>query len=260
VIPIASLLLVLGVSMVLTRVAAVALVHTGMSRESARFQARSAFTGVGFTTSEAEGVVGHPVRRRIVMWLMLVGNVGIVTAVSSLLLSFIDLRDSGSAWLGFAVLIGGVASLVVLASSAWVDRHLCTAISWALRRWTDLDARDYARLLHLRDAYGVTELCVGEGDWLAGGSVGEAGLDREGVRILGIECPGGFYIGAPGDDIPIRPGDRLVLYGRGPRIAELDRREGGEAGERSHQEAVTEQAQVYGAERAAAGRPQPDDL
>ena len=77
-VPILSLLLVLGISMVLTRVAAVALVHTGLGREAARFQARSAFTGVGFTTSEAEQVVGHPVRRRIVMWLMLVGSVGIV--------------------------------------------------------------------------------------------------------------------------------------------------------------------------------------
>ena len=159
-VPILSLLLVLGISMVLTRVAAVALVHTGLGREAARFQARSAFTGVGFTTSEAEQVVGHPVRRRIVMWLMLVGNVGIVTAMSSLLLSFIDLRSSNAAWLGLSVLAGGLLLLIVLASSAWVDRHLCSAISWALRRWTDLDARDYARLLHLREDYGVTWLRI----------------------------------------------------------------------------------------------------
>ena len=37
-------------------------VATGTSSELARFQARSAFTGVGFTTSEAESVVLHPVR------------------------------------------------------------------------------------------------------------------------------------------------------------------------------------------------------
>ena len=73
-----TLLLVLIVNMALTRIATVALVHTGLGRETARFQARSAFTGVGFTTNEAEGIVTHPVRRRIVMWLMLVGNVGIV--------------------------------------------------------------------------------------------------------------------------------------------------------------------------------------
>ena len=62
-----SLLLVLGTSVILIRVAAVALESTGLSRDAARFQARSAFTGVGFTTAEAENVVVHPIRRRIVM-------------------------------------------------------------------------------------------------------------------------------------------------------------------------------------------------
>ena len=88
-IPIVSLLIVLTISLLVTRVAAVAFVHTGLSREAARFQARSAFTGVGFTTSETEEVVNHPVRRRIVAWLMLVGNIGIITVMSSLILSFI---------------------------------------------------------------------------------------------------------------------------------------------------------------------------
>ena len=62
--PILSLLLILAISLVTTRVAALVLERTGLSREIARFQARSAFTGVGFTTAEAESVVGHPVRRR----------------------------------------------------------------------------------------------------------------------------------------------------------------------------------------------------
>jgi hypothetical protein len=249
-----SLLLVLGVSLIFTRVASVALVHTGMSRESARFQARSAFTGAGFTTSESETVVSHPVRRRIVMWLMLVGNVGLVTVVSSLILSLSGLRASETAWLGIAVLGGGVLVLLFLARSAWVDRWLCSAISWALRRFTNLDARDYARLLHLRDDYGVTELQVVEGDWLAGRAVAETGLDLEGVRVLGIECPGGYFLGAPDGDVTIRPGDCLVLYGRGSRMAEIDRRGVGSDGESSHREAVKDQEQVGRGEREAAGR------
>ena len=57
-----SLLLIITLSLLMTRIASVALVHTGLSREVARFQARSAFSGVGFTTSEAESVVAHPVR------------------------------------------------------------------------------------------------------------------------------------------------------------------------------------------------------
>jgi Trk-type K+ transport system membrane component len=86
-ISIVTLLIVLTLSILITRIATVALTHTGLSRESAKFQARSAFTGVGFTTSESEKVVSHPVRRRILLTLMLLGNAGIVTAVSSLIVS-----------------------------------------------------------------------------------------------------------------------------------------------------------------------------
>jgi Trk-type K+ transport system membrane component len=81
-----SLLVVLTLSILVTRIATVALTHTGLSQESAKFQARSAFTGVGFTTNESEKVVNHPLRRRILLLLMLLGNAGVVTAVSSLIL------------------------------------------------------------------------------------------------------------------------------------------------------------------------------
>jgi hypothetical protein len=42
-----SLLVVLTVSILITRIATVALTRIGLSREAACFQARSAFTGVG---------------------------------------------------------------------------------------------------------------------------------------------------------------------------------------------------------------------
>ncbi|MEM7199785.1 MAG: TrkA C-terminal domain-containing protein [Planctomycetota bacterium] len=249
-----SLLLVLTISMVVTRVAAAALVHTGMGREVARFQARSAFTGAGFTTSETEAVVAHPVRRKIIAWLMLAGNVGMVTAVSSLLLSFVDLRGGDAGWLQFAVLLGGLVALLLLASSVWVDRTLSRVITWALRRFTQLDTQDYARLLHLRGDYAVSELLVQPDDWLAGRTLAEAGLAREGVLVLGIECPGGHFIGAPSHDTSIHGADRLVLYGRTPRIAEIDLRGRGDAAEQSHHSAIAEHQRITEEERQAAGR------
>ena len=61
-----SLLIVIVVSIIIVRIGAVALEMTGLSRELATFQAQSAFSGVGFTTSESEHVVSHPVRRKII--------------------------------------------------------------------------------------------------------------------------------------------------------------------------------------------------
>jgi hypothetical protein len=78
-----TVILILVFSILITRVASIALTHTGLSRESSKFQARSAFTGVGFTTTESEKVVNHPVRRRILLLLMILGNAGInVLAIS----------------------------------------------------------------------------------------------------------------------------------------------------------------------------------
>ena len=61
-----TLLVILTVSVFIVRVAAVALRLTGMPAEVARFQARSAFSGTGFTTSESEAIVNHPIRRRLI--------------------------------------------------------------------------------------------------------------------------------------------------------------------------------------------------
>ncbi len=64
-IAIVSLLLILVLSIMVTRMAGLALTHTRLSRQSAAFQARSALACVGFTTSESEKVVNDPVRRRL---------------------------------------------------------------------------------------------------------------------------------------------------------------------------------------------------
>ena len=252
-IAIITLLIVLSLSFIVTRVAAVALTHTGMSRDAARFQARSAFTGVGFTTAESESIVGHPVRRRIVMALMLVGNVGIIAALSSGLLSLISLESGALSRQAVLILLAGIATLLVIAFSARVEHALAGLISRMLRRFTDLDVHDYASLLHLRGDYAVTELPVRPGDWLAGKTIGAARLTGEGVLVLGLECPEDNFIGAPQPETELRPGDRLVVYGRTPRIAELCQRASRDGAD-AHAAAAQEYDRIASGERARAGR------
>ena len=253
-IPSVSLFLILGTSLLVTRVASVALEHTGLSRDAARFQARSAFTGAGFTTAEAEHVVGHPVRRRVIMWLMLVGNVGIVSAMAALLLSAIDLRTQQGVGLILGILVGGSVLLAILGTSRWVDRQMCRAIRWALDRWTELDAEDYSRLLHLRDGYTVSRFPVSEGDWVDGKSLSAAGLSEEGIIVLGVECPGELFVGAPSADVELRAGDDVLVYGQATRIRELCSRAAGAAGDRAHSGAGRERREQAIRERHRAGR------
>ncbi len=244
-VPIITLILVLSLSIVITRVATVALTYTGLAKEVARFQSRSAFTGVGFTTNEAEKVVNHPVRRRILLLLMLFGNAGIVTVIASVVMTFISLEVvGGSMLLRMVFLIVGLAFVWVIASSKWIDRKLSKIIGTMLKKHTKLDVQDYADLLHMAGEYKVVELYIEENDWLDDKTLEGSDLAAEGFLVLGITRKDGKYIGAPNGAMKLLAGDTLIIYGRASAFEELDRRQKGPVGDREHAEAVAEQAGI----------------
>lgn len=234
-----TLLVVVAVSVVITRIASTALMHTGLSRASARFQARSAFTGVGFTTSEAERVVNHPVRRRILMLLMLTGNAGLVTAVSSLVLGFVGGRDSAlPPLLRGGVLAAGLGLVLWLANSAWIDQRLSRVIRWALGKYTRLEIKDYASLLHLASGYRVSEMVVGSDGWMTGRKLRSLDLSSEGVHVLGIQPRSGKYRGILSGETRLHAGDTLVVYGPDDTLRNIEQRTPDVHGQIQHNEAA----------------------
>jgi hypothetical protein len=248
VIALVTVLFVVIVSLLITRVATVALTLTGMSRDAARFQARSALTGTGFTTSEAESVVDHPVRRRIVMGLMLAGGAGLITAIATLIISFTG-TQGGEAFTRAAVLLAGLLAVFLLARSEVVNRLLERAIGRLLQRYTELDVRDYAALLHLGKGFGVVEFGVEPHAWVAGSGLGELDLRAEGVAVLAVIRPGGAFVGAPVRETPVRVGDTLLLYGERDHVSELAHRRAGPVGDAAHERAVGRRRERIEAER-----------
>ena len=230
-------------SIVITRIAGQALLLTGMSAESARFQAWSAFAGVGFTTTEAEQITSHPFRRRIVMWLMLLGNVGLVTLVSTLAIAFMSAPEASGGLTRLLVLGGGLVVLWLLAHNKAVNRLLTHWINRGLHRFTDLDTKDYAALLNLAGGYGVIEFEVRPDSWLAGKTLQELRLRSEGVIVLGIQRQGGDYLGVPKGAARIAANDLLILYGRLPVLDALDSRRSN-TGDAAHTAAVKTEEQV----------------
>lgn len=244
----AVLVLVLS-SMIVTRIGSAALTATGVSADLAYFQARSAFTGVGYTTREAEAVTDHPVRRRIILILMLLGNAGVVSVIASLVLGFSGADSGQTAW-RFGVLVLGLALLWAAASTAVVNRLISRLIDRALDRWTDLEVRDYVQLLDVHGEYAVRDLLVHEGDWLTNASLRDLGLRDEGVLVLSIRRDNGEFIGAPTADTEIRPKDTVVLYGREETLAELDVRQKDSDGHQEHHESVQRQQDIEREEQA----------
>ncbi len=240
-----TLLVVFTLSLVITRIASVALMMTGLSRDVARFQARSAFTGVGFPTQEAETVMRHPVRRQIIMTLMLLNNVGLATVIATIVIGALDAQKGTVNWgLNLTVLFAGLTLLWATFTNPWIDRQTSKVIAWMLARFTDLEIQDYAALLHLSSDYAVLELKIEAGHWLVNKTLAELKLPAEGILILGIERSTnsdgatfsprvtagvsgrsrGFYVGVPHGGTRLLANDLLILYGPLDRIRELDRR------------------------------------
>lgn len=238
-----TLLIVLTISILITRIATVMLTHTGLSKETSRFQARSAFTGVGFTTKESERVVSHPLRRKILMSLMLLGNAGIVTAVATLILTFMK-NGSGSITVRIVFLILGLMGLLALASSRWVDRHLSSLIDRALTHYTNFEFRDVASLLHLSGEYRISEMQVQPEDWIANKKLEDLELREEGIMVLGIEREDGMYLGTPQKSTEIYPHDTIILYGRASSLESLDKRRDDIQGYIQHRAGMLEQEQI----------------
>jgi hypothetical protein len=232
--------LIVVASLLATRLATVALTLTGMSQQVARFQARSALSGTGFTTSESQAVVNHPVRRRVIMFLMLIGSAGLITAVATLSISFVG-QDTSTSVSRLSLLVLGCLVLLILAQSSAVSRAISRLFGWLLTRYTDLELRDYAGLLHLADGHSVLELHVDEGAWLCSRTLGELELREEGLAVLGIDRASGTYIGAPRGGTEILPGDTLIGYGDHDALVELSARRPGPEGDRMHEEAVRAQ-------------------
>ncbi|WP_254544612.1 TrkA C-terminal domain-containing protein [Halomarina pelagica] len=233
--PIISLLVIFALSLLIVRIGSIALRMTGLSPDVASFQSTSAFSGAGYTTEEAEQTVATSERRKIIKALIRLGSVGLVSVIASLVLSFTD--SQGGNGLNLVYILTGVVLLVLAARSEWLNRLLTPLIEWSLERTTDLELRDYTEMLGLQREYRVAEIDVEEDDWLANTTPDECDLSDEGILLLGIQR-NGSYVGAPGSDTEIKPGDSVLLYGKEDRLQELSERNASDV--QSHKDAVEE--------------------
>jgi hypothetical protein len=239
-----SLLVIIVLSMIVVRTGAVALAMTGVSMDLAALQAQSAFSGVGFTTSEAESVVNHPVRRRIIRVLMLLGNAGLTSAAAGLILTFYQGSGRQMAVRG-GVIVGGLALFWLVAKSKYAERMLTRIIESALGTFTEIRISDYTGLLELEKGYAVSEIDVtGKEDWLCGRTLQDLALTNEGVLVLGVRRRDGAYVGVPHGDTKVECGDTLICYGRGDQLRSLAGREAGREGDLEHAAEVEEQVRI----------------
>jgi hypothetical protein len=210
-----SIFVLLSVSIFVVRVAAVALRITGLPENSSRFQALSAFTGTGFTTSEAEMVVNYPIRRRIVSLLMIIGNMGFVTVFATIVVSLVRTDgDVGAVIAQLTWLLGGLSLLWFLMLNDTADRLMCSFIGNVLESATFLGTRSFRRLVQVSNGYSVCEHTlepIGANEYGAALPTTMAQLNLE---LLAVRRAGGELCVDIGGDAQIESGDTLVIFGR----------------------------------------------
>jgi hypothetical protein len=231
------ILTVIAVSGLIVRVGALALQKTGLSQDAASFQAQSAFMGVGFTTKESESVVGHPVRRRIIRIMMMLGFMGITTIIGGVVVTMANDPGDGQDLplpLKFGLLIAGVLGLWAMWRLHPIERALDRVIRRALGSMTDISIIDYEEVLNLNKGYTVAVLPVDDNCWMAGRPLRDLGLASEGVLILSITRESGLVLGTPVPSTTIEVGDKLLSYGLNANLARLSSRQRGDEGDRDH--------------------------
>lgn len=213
-IPLTALGVIVVLALLIVQLGANALVLTGMSQSAARFQAASAFFGVGFTTREAEMVVEHPVRRRIILHLIVAGNIGITSALATLIVTLVDNEKAGfSLFLLLLLVIGGAVAFGLLLNVRWVKGPLDRVMKRLLKRAGVIRALDYEVLLHVQEGYSVSEVELVEGHPYAGLELRQSRPSDAGIVVLGIHRKDGTFVGAPDKTQLLHPGDVVMVYG-----------------------------------------------
>ncbi|MEZ6015903.1 MAG: TrkA C-terminal domain-containing protein [Planctomycetota bacterium] len=235
-----ALLVVFVFALVAIRAGALALERTGLPRDVARFQAQSAFMHVGFTTSEAEHVVSHPVRRQVLQGLMWAGFGSSTAAMGTIAAALIRSDDRPEAE-RLALLLVGVLVIALM----WRLRSLERVVDWSIQRalrgvrW--LAPSQVTELLELGD-HVIGQIAVGPRSWLADHTLRELRLTDEGVLVLTLTRAGGPPLRSPGPETLLGVGDVLVCYGSEAVLKDLGVRERGVLGAAQHREAAEAQA------------------
>ncbi len=209
-----GLLIIIGLSIIVCRIGATALELTGLSPEIASFQSQSAFSGVGFTTTESEAIVTHPVRRRIIRVLILIGSAGITTSIATLVLAFVG-QTGRSVLIRAVTLLLGIVIILILARSRYLYAIMKRIIGRALKKWTTLPIFDYEQLLGFSEGYTISRITIRDDSWLKDKKLSQLRLEQEGMLVLGIyrKLDGKEkFIGGLTGDAMIKSGDVLICF------------------------------------------------
>lgn len=206
-----ALLVLLGGSMLIVRVAAVALRLTGLPDHVARFQSVSALTGAGFTTTESESIVNYPIRRKVIVALMVFGNLGLVSIVSTFIVAFTQSAGDETAMIQQVLsIIAALAFVTFVMTNKTLDKVLCGFIGHLLTKLTRLNQDSYHTLLEIGADHSIAEH-VYRGE--AAIKADDAFPADSALTLLSLRGTRDRYRDNPEDHFEISRNETLICFG-----------------------------------------------
>ena len=231
-----SFFVIIIISIITVRIGAVALELTGIPQDIAAFQAQSAFSGTGFTTGESEAIVSHPLRRKIVRILIMLGSAGLTSSIATFIIAFVGKSSQVVTTRGL-ILILGMVLVFLFAKSKFIYRIMKSVITKMLTKSFSSGVYDYYEVLGLGEGYGISTFKVIKNSWLANKTIQTLGIGDEGIIILSIkrkENNRDVVIGAPSANTKIKVGDEMFCYGLTDDLKCLSERLKGKKGNEEH--------------------------
>jgi hypothetical protein len=230
---VALFILVVVVSFTIVRIGAIAFQLTGLSWSQAKFQALSCFTGTGFTTREAELIVGNSQRRKIASFMMVLGNAGLVVLIATFANSlqpdvFIQrfTEPVMPDWvpytfvplLNFLIMLLAFFLVVRLFGRMHVSDRITSRLRQSLLRRRLLDSLSLEEPVLSAPHRAIVKIIVGEHSHVIGAPV--TTITAHEIEILAVEGSGKITANPPGD-VTLNLGDNLLCLGEPSRIREV---------------------------------------
>ena len=198
---------------IVVEIGAVALKMTGLDIRTARFQSLSAFTGTGFTTKEAEDVVIHSQRRRIIMVLIFAGFVLWALLVSFIINALFTKREFIPTLVQLSVLLIILMLCYGLARNKAFMRKFQKGIETLLEQRTKLKKRKIEEILHLAENFGVAEILLEKNSPDIEKILAKSTFRQRDILVLAIERNNHIIPTPKASDI-LKEGDTLICYGK----------------------------------------------
>ena len=221
-------IVIIVISAFIVKIAAVALNLTGLDEKTSFFQALSAFTGTGFTTRDAEYVVNHDIRRRIIMFLMILGNAGLVSVITTLMLSFFKGGGVTPVLINITIILLAILLLIKVSLNKEITRKLTKKIEQKLIKSPTFTKRPVEEIMRLAEGYGIAEVTLGDDFADIGKTLHESSFRENDILIIAIER-GAAVFPTPGAMDRLLPNDTLICYGKLENIAKISKKKQSEA-------------------------------